>query len=83
MRTAVALSAVTGKPVRITRIRQGRPNSGLAAQPAQAIMALAGIYDARTNIWTAGHLLDAEFGSERRRVSFGSRASLGIELGIV
>ena len=49
VRTAVALSAVTGKPVRITKIRQGRPKSGLATQHARAIMALAGICDARTS----------------------------------
>jgi RNA 3'-terminal phosphate cyclase (ATP) len=49
VRTAVALSAVTGKPVRITKIRQGRPKPGLAAQHARAIMALAGICDAKTS----------------------------------
>jgi len=48
VRTAVALSAVTGKPVHITRIRQGRSKPGLAAQHARAITALAAICDART-----------------------------------
>jgi RNA 3'-terminal phosphate cyclase (ATP) len=46
VRTAVALSALTGKDVRITKIRQGRPKSGLAAQHAHAIRTLAGICDA-------------------------------------
>jgi len=32
VRTAVALSAVTGMPVCIRRIRQGRPKPGLALQ---------------------------------------------------
>ena len=41
VRTAVALSAVTGKPVRIEKIRQGRPKPGLAPQHAGAILALA------------------------------------------
>src|SRR5512137_404113 len=54
VRTAVALSAVTGKPVRITKIRLGRPKPGLAAQHARAIMALAGICDARTSGATPG-----------------------------
>jgi RNA 3'-terminal phosphate cyclase (ATP) len=49
VRTAVALSAVTGKSVHITKIRQGRPKPGLAAQHARAITALAGICDARTS----------------------------------
>jgi RNA 3'-terminal phosphate cyclase (ATP) len=54
VRTAVALSAVTGKPVRITRIRQGRPKPGLAAQHARALKALAEICDARTSGATPG-----------------------------
>ncbi len=49
VRTAVALSAVTGNPVHITKIRQGRPKSGLAAQHAQAITALARLCDAKTS----------------------------------
>ena len=58
VRTAVALSAVTGKPVRITKIRQGRSKPGLAAQHARAIMALAGICDARTSGVDAGIFRD-------------------------
>ncbi len=49
VRTAVALSAVTGKPVRIKNIRQARPKPGLAPQHAQAISALARICNARTS----------------------------------
>jgi RNA 3'-terminal phosphate cyclase (ATP) len=54
VRTAVALSAVTGKPVHITRIRQGRPKPGLAAQHARALRTLAEICDARTSGATPG-----------------------------
>ncbi|HWQ19733.1 MAG TPA: RNA 3'-terminal phosphate cyclase, partial [Methanotrichaceae archaeon] len=43
VRTAVALSAVTGTSVRISKIRQGRPKPGLAAQHARAVEALAQI----------------------------------------
>lgn len=49
VRTSVALSAVTGKPVRITRIRQGRPRPGLAPQHVQAISALARLCSAKTS----------------------------------
>ncbi|MDM7912078.1 MAG: RNA 3'-terminal phosphate cyclase, partial [Methanotrichaceae archaeon] len=45
VRTAVALSAVTGKPVRIKR--QGRPKPGLAPQHAQAVSALARLCSAK------------------------------------
>lgn len=49
VRTAAALSAVTGKPVHITKIRQGRPKPGLAAQHAGAILALAKLCNAKTS----------------------------------
>jgi len=49
VRTAVALSAVTGKPVHISKIRQGRPKPGLAPQHAHAILALADICRAKTS----------------------------------
>ncbi len=80
VRTAVALSAVTGEPVRITRIRQGRPKPGLAAQHAQALRALAEICDARTSgatpgsseiIFTPGKILGG-----RRRVEIGTAGSV-------
>ncbi len=48
VRTAVSLSAVTGKPVRVSKIRQGRPKPGLAAQHVKAISALADICQAET-----------------------------------
>lgn len=47
VRTAVALSAVIGKPVRIKKIRQGRSKPGLAPQHVQAISALARLCSAR------------------------------------
>ena len=49
VRTAAALSAVTGEPLHIIRIRQGRAKPGLAAQHAQALRALAKICNARTS----------------------------------
>jgi len=80
VRTSVALSAVTGKPVRITKIRQGRPKPGLAAQHAQALRALAEICDARTSgatpgsseiIFTPGKILGG-----RHRIEIGTAGSV-------
>ncbi|GAB4480943.1 MAG: RNA 3'-terminal phosphate cyclase [Burkholderiaceae bacterium] len=42
-RMAVALAAVTGTPVRLTRIRAKRPKPGLAAQHATALRAVAAL----------------------------------------
>ena len=41
LRTAVALSALTHRPVTVHRIRAGRPNPGLAAQHVTALRAVA------------------------------------------
>lgn len=46
VRTAVALSAVTGDAVRIRNIRKSRPKPGLAQQHVKAILALAGLCNA-------------------------------------
>ncbi len=56
IRTAVALSALTGKAVRITNIRAKRCNPGLAAQHLAGILALAKLYNAK--------LSGAELGSQ-------------------
>jgi RNA 3'-terminal phosphate cyclase (ATP) len=80
VRTAVALSAVTGKPVHISKIRQGRPKPGLAAQHAQAIMALADICDARTSGATSGSseiiFIPGEIRGGRHRVEIGTAGSV-------
>jgi RNA 3'-terminal phosphate cyclase (ATP) len=47
LRTAVALSAVTGTPVEIEHIRKGRQNPGLSAQHVKAVEGLAGICNAQ------------------------------------
>jgi len=46
VRTSVGLSAVTGKPCRITNIRAGRPKPGLAAQHLKGIEAVAKLCNA-------------------------------------
>lgn len=47
LRTSVALSAVTGKPCRISSIRAKRRNPGLQAQHFEAVKAAAKLCDAR------------------------------------
>jgi len=46
LRTAVGLSAVTGRALRIERIRAGRSKPGLAAQHLTAVRAVAAVCDA-------------------------------------
>lgn len=48
-RTALALSALTGKEFRVTKIRAGRKDPGLKAQHLHAIKALKEICQAETN----------------------------------
>lgn len=49
LRTAVALAAITGQPVRVREIRARRSNPGLAPQHLAAVRAVAAISNARTN----------------------------------
>ena len=48
LRTALALSAILQRPMRVCRIRAGRKNPGLQPQHLMAVKALARITDART-----------------------------------
>ncbi len=54
LRIAVALSALKGTPVRIRKIRSGRPNPGLAAQHVTAIRAVAALASAEVDGLEAG-----------------------------
>ncbi len=47
IRTAVALSCITGKPFRAYNIRKGRPNPGLKAQHLVGVRAAAELYSAK------------------------------------
>ena len=49
LRSSIGLSALTGQPFRITGIRKGRKNPGLAAQHLTAIKAVAEICTAKVN----------------------------------
>jgi RNA 3'-terminal phosphate cyclase (ATP) len=46
LRTALSLSAITGRALRVENIRAGRPKPGLAAQHVTAVRALAAVCDA-------------------------------------
>jgi RNA 3'-terminal phosphate cyclase (ATP) len=48
VRTTLTLSALTGKPITITKIRDKRPNPGLQAQHVVAAQAVAAICNAET-----------------------------------
>jgi RNA 3'-terminal phosphate cyclase (ATP) len=54
VRTTLALSALTGKAVSITKIREKRPNPGLQAQHFIAVKALATICNAETGDVSVG-----------------------------
>lgn len=54
VRTSLALAALTGKPVRVSKIRDKRPNPGLQAQHVTAVKALAAICNAETQGLLAG-----------------------------
>jgi len=47
LRTSVALSVITGKPVKIVKIRTNRPNPGLRPQHLHGILALKELSNAR------------------------------------
>ncbi len=57
LRTSLSLSALTGRPVEITRIRAGRSRPGLQAQHLAAVQAASAICAAQTE--------GAEIGSQR------------------
>jgi RNA 3'-terminal phosphate cyclase (ATP) len=54
VRTTIALSALTGKPVKLTKIRDKRPNPGLQAQHVVAVKAVGAICNAETQGLTQG-----------------------------
>ncbi len=54
IRTAIALSAITGKSCRIEKIRAGRPNPGLQSQHLTAVKSVARICSAETDARIGG-----------------------------
>jgi RNA 3'-terminal phosphate cyclase (ATP) len=68
LRTALSLAALTGVPVRIERIRAGRPKPGLRPQHLTAVQALASISQAEV---TGAHLGSQALTFKPRRVQAG------------
>jgi RNA 3'-terminal phosphate cyclase (ATP) len=56
LRTAMSLSAITGRPLRIENIRAGRPKPGLAAQHLTAIRSAAAVCAANVSGATLGSM---------------------------
>jgi RNA 3'-terminal phosphate cyclase (ATP) len=54
VRTSLALAAITGADIHISKIREKRPNPGLQAQHVTAVKALAAICEAETHGLLAG-----------------------------
>lgn len=69
LRTSLALSAVTGRPIRIERIRANRPHPGLAAQHLTAVRAVAALCGA--------HVAGDELGSRELVFTPGGPARAG------
>lgn len=74
VRTALALSTLTGKSFEVTNIRKGRCSSGLKAQHLYCIKALKELCDAKTN--------DVDIGSEELRFIPGKIKSKNLKIDI-
>src|SRR5439155_1690226 len=77
LRMAVALSALTGTPVRVVRIRAGRPTPGLAAQHVTAIHAVAEVCAAEatreageSSMWSPSPLDRGRLSASHRAATF-------------
>lgn len=70
LRTAVSLSALTLRPVRITRIRAGRPNPGLKRQHMAGIDLTARLVNAKVKGLEVGSEVVEFIPSERRGGAF-------------
>ena len=70
LRTSLSLSALTGRPVEIVRIRAGRARPGLQPQHLASVKAAAGL--------CAAHLEGAEIGSVRLRFAPQSPPTPGV-----
>ena len=84
VRTSVALSAITGIPTKLTRIRETRPTNGLSKQHTTAISAVAAMTGAKAEGNTAGSTeLTFYPGNEehsRLRMDIGSAGSISLVL---
>ena len=84
LRTAVGLSALTGKPCRVTNVRAKRANPGLREQHLQAIRAVAAFCNGTVKGASIGspeiQFRPGETVSEKVQVNIGTAGSVGLVL---
>lgn len=84
IRTSVALSAITGKPVRIVNIRANRPNPGLRPQHLHAVLALKELTGGRVKGARVGsstlEFYPGELRGGRIEVNVGTAGSISLVL---
>lgn len=75
VRTAVALSALTLKPIRIFNIRKGRPKPGLAAQHLMGVKVAAEFCDADVSGLSIGST-EIEFAPKKNNVPLNKKIDI-------
>jgi len=84
LRTSVALSCVTGKPVRVFSIRANRPQPGLKAQHLQSIKAAAKLCNAKVSGLFLGsekiEFVPGEIQGGSLSINVGTAGSIGLVL---
>lgn len=82
LRVATGLSAVTGKPVRISNIRANRPNPGLKPQHLRGIEAVARLCNARVSGLSEGstriEFSPGELSGEHLKLDIGTAGSISL-----
>jgi RNA 3'-terminal phosphate cyclase (ATP) len=84
LRTAIALSALTLKPIRIFNIRKGRPKPGLAAQHLTGVKVAGEFCDAEIKGLKIGsteiEFIPKELNVTDRKIDIGTAGSIGLLL---
>ncbi|NOZ81818.1 MAG: RNA 3'-phosphate cyclase, partial [Candidatus Micrarchaeota archaeon] len=82
VRTAIALSGVTKKPVRIFNIRAGRPKPGLMTQHLETVKALSEFFNAETRGLRLGStdvaFIPGEISEKVLEINLSTAASVGL-----
>src|SRR3989338_7934417 len=83
-RTALALSALTGRPFEVDNIRKGRCDSGLKAQHLYCIKSLEELCNAKTNEIKLGseylRFIPGEFKAKNLEIEIGTAGSITLLL---
>jgi RNA 3'-phosphate cyclase len=82
LRVATGLSAVTGKPIRVSNIRSNRPSPGLKPQHLRGIESVARLCNAHISGFTEGstqiEFTPGELEHDHLRVDIGTAGSIGL-----